>query len=119
MPEPLAYGPHARAMLDGVVLRMVKSDDREAAAQMCELCRRFAAAQSEDVAARSFWKIAAALMLRLAVSSLPTSTSSAWPRACSCSTPAWPYDSLPPARLLQDLMFFARRPGPASRPARA
>ena len=42
MPEPLAYGPHARAMLDGVVLRMVKSDDREAAAQMRELCLRFA-----------------------------------------------------------------------------
>ncbi|MGB6095017.1 MAG: Hpt domain-containing protein, partial [Comamonas thiooxydans] len=114
MPEPLAYGPHARAMLDGVVLRMVKSDDREAAAQMCELCRRFAAAQSEDVAARSFWKIAAAFFDGLARGLI---TADIYVKRMA-SRVLMQYasmakgDSLPPARLLQDLMFFCAQAKP-------
>lgn len=114
MPEPLAYGPHARAMLDGVVLRMVKSDDREAAAQMCELCRRFAAAQSEDVAARSFWKIAAAFFDGMARGLI---TADIYVKRMA-SRVLMQYasmakgDSLPPARLLQDLMFFCAQAKP-------
>ncbi|AIJ48914.1 chemotaxis protein CheA [Comamonas testosteroni TK102] len=114
MPEPLAYGPHARAMLDGVVLRMVKSDDREAAAQMCELCRRFAAAQSEDVAARSFWKIAAAFFdaqargLITADIYVKRMASRVLMQYASMAKG----DSLPPARLLQDLMFFCAQARP-------
>ncbi|GEQ73292.1 hypothetical protein CTTA_0297 [Comamonas testosteroni] len=114
MPEPLAYGPHARAMLDGVVLRMVKSDDREAAAQMCELCRRFAAAQPEDVAARSFWKIAAAFFDGLARGLI---TADIYVKRMA-SRVLMQYasmakgDSLPPARLLQDLMFFCAQARP-------
>lgn len=114
MPEPLAYGPHARAMLDGVVLRMVKSDDREAAAQMCELCRRFAAAQPEDVAARSFWKIAAAFFdaqargLITADIYVKRMASRVLMQYASMAKG----DSLPPARLLQDLMFFCAQARP-------
>ncbi|WP_294258554.1 Hpt domain-containing protein [uncultured Comamonas sp.] len=114
MPEPLAYGPHARAMLDGVVLRMVKSDDREAAAQMCELCRRFAAAHPEDVAARSFWKIAAAFFEGLARGLI---TADIYVKRMA-SRVLMQYasmargDSLPPARLLQDLMFFCSQAKP-------
>ncbi|KOC30295.1 chemotaxis protein CheA [Comamonas testosteroni] len=114
MPEPLAYGPHARGMLDGVVLRMVKSDDREAAAQMCELCRRFAAAQPEDVAARSFWKIAAAFFdaqargLITADIYVKRMASRVLMQYASMAKG----DSLPPARLLQDLMFFCAQARP-------
>ncbi|WP_314973147.1 Hpt domain-containing protein [Comamonas testosteroni] len=114
IPEPLAYGPHARAMLDGVVLRMVKSDDREAAAQMCELCRRFAAGQAEDVAARSFWKIAAAFFdaqargLITADIYVKRMASRVLMQYASMAKG----DSLPPARLLQDLMFFCAQAKP-------
>ena len=114
VPEPLAYGPHARAMLDGVVLRMVKSDDREAAAQMRELCLRFAAGQTEDVAARSFWKIAAAFFEGLARGLI---TADIYVKRMA-SRVLMQYaamakgDSLPPARLLQDLMFFCAQAKP-------
>ncbi|MEG2974897.1 MAG: Hpt domain-containing protein [Comamonas sp.] len=114
MPEPLAYGPHARAMLDGVVLRMVKSDDREAAAQMRELCLRFAAGLPEDVAARSFWKIAAAFFEGLARGLI---TADIYVKRMA-SRVLMQYasmakgDSLPPARLLQDLMFFCAQAKP-------
>ena len=114
VPEPLAYGPHARAMLDGVVLRMVKSDDREAAAQMRELCLRFAAGLPEDVAARSFWKIAAAFFEGLARGLI---TADIYVKRMA-SRVLMQYasmakgDSLPPARLLQDLMFFCAQAKP-------
>ncbi|MEX8193360.1 hybrid sensor histidine kinase/response regulator [Comamonas guangdongensis] len=114
LPEPLAYGPQARAMLDGVVLRMVKSDDREAAAQMRELCLRFAAGQPEDVAARSFWKIAAAFFEGLARGLI---TADIYVKRMA-SRVLMQYasmakgDSLPPARLLQDLMFFCAQARP-------
>ncbi|MBI1624002.1 Hpt domain-containing protein [Comamonas suwonensis] len=114
VPEPLAYGPHARAMLDGVVLRMVKSDDREAAAQMRELCLRFASGLPEDVAARSFWKIAAAFFEGLARGLI---TADIYVKRMA-SRVLMQYasmakgDSLPPARLLQDLMFFCAQAKP-------
>ena len=114
VPEPLAYGPHARAMLDGVVLRMVKSDDREAAAQMRELCLRFAAALPDDVAARSFWKIVAAFFEGLARGLI---TADIYVKRMA-SRVLMQYasmakgDSLPPARLLQDLMFFCAQAKP-------
>ena len=114
VPEPLAYGSHARAMLDGVVLRMVKSDDREAAAQMRELCLRFAAGLPEDVAARSFWKIAAAFFEGLARGLI---TADIYVKRMA-SRVLMQYasmakgDSLPPARLLQDLMFFCAQAKP-------
>jgi chemosensory pili system protein ChpA (sensor histidine kinase/response regulator) len=118
MPEPLAYGPHARAMLDGVVLRMVKSDDREAAAQMSGRRLR---PLSPKMWRRAVWKIAAAfLMLRHAGSSPQISTSSAWLRACSCSTPAWPRaTACRPPVCCRTGCSSARRPSPASRPATA
>ena len=114
VPEPLAYAAHARAMLDGVVLRMVKSDDREAAAQMRELCLRFAAGLPEDVAARSFWKIAAAFFEGLARGLI---TADIYVKRMA-SRVLMQYasmakgDSLPPARLLQDLMFFCAQAKP-------
>lgn len=114
VPEPLAYGPHARAMLDGVVLRMVKSDDRDAAAQMRDLCLRFAAGQPEDVASRSFWKIAAAFFEGLARGLI---TADIYVKRMA-SRVLMQYaamakgDSLPPARLLQDLMFFCAQAKP-------
>ncbi|MBV8249405.1 MAG: Hpt domain-containing protein, partial [Comamonas sp.] len=114
VPEPLAYGPQARAMLDGVVLRLVKSDDREAAAQMRELCLRFAAGLPEDVAARSFWKIAAAFFEGLARGLI---TADIYVKRMA-SRVLMQYasmakgDSLPPARLLQDLMFFCAQARP-------
>ena len=114
VPDPLAYGPDARAMLDSVVLRMVKSDDREAAAQMRELCLQFAAGQPEDIGARSFWKIAAAFFDGLARGLI---TADLYVKRMA-SRVLMQYasmakgDSLPPARLLQDLMFFCAQAKP-------
>ncbi|QXZ09468.1 Hpt domain-containing protein [Comamonas sp. Y33R10-2] len=114
MPEPLAYGPQARAMLDSVVLRMVKSDDREAAAQMREICLSFAAGLPEDVASRSFWKIAAAFFEGLARGLV---TADIYVKRMA-SRVLMQYasmakgESLPPARLLQDLMFFCAQAKP-------
>ena len=114
MPEPLAYGPHARAMLDGVVLRMVKSDDREAAAQMRELCLRFAAGLPDDVAARSFWKIASAFFEGLArgLITVDLYVKRMASRVLMQYATMAKGDSLPPARLLQDLMFFCAQAKP-------
>ena len=114
VPEPLAYGPQARAMLDGVVLRMVKSDDREAAAQMCTLCLRFAAAQAEDVGARSFWKIAAAFFdgLSRGLITADVYVKRMASRVLMQYATMAKGDSLPPARLLQDLMFFCAQAQP-------
>ena len=114
MPEPLAYGPEARAMLDSAVLRMVKSDDREAAAQMRELCLRFAAAQVDGENARSFWKIAAAFFEGLA-SGLITAdiyVKRMASRVLMQYAAMAKGESLPPARLLQDLMFFCAQAKP-------
>lgn len=114
MPEPLAYGPHARAMLDGVVLRMVKSDDREAAAQMRELCLRFAAGLPDDVAARSFWKIASAFFEGLArgLITVDLYVKRMASRVLMQYATMAKGESLPPARLLQDLMFFCAQAKP-------
>jgi chemosensory pili system protein ChpA (sensor histidine kinase/response regulator) len=114
MPEPLAYGPQARSMLDGVVLRMMKSDDREAAAQMCSLCLRFAAAQAEDVGARSFWKIAAAFFdgLSRGLITADVYVKRMASRVLMQYATMAKGDSLPPARLLQDLMFFCAQAQP-------
>ena len=114
MPEPLAYGPEARAMLDSAVLRMVKSDDREAAAQMRELCLRFAAAQADGNHARSFWKIAAAFFEGLA-SGLITAdiyVKRMASRVLMQYAAMAKGESQPPARLLQDLMFFCAQAKP-------
>lgn len=116
-PEPLAYGPAARAMLDGVVLRLVKSDDREAAAQMRELCLRFAAGQPQDVAARSFWKIAAGFFDALAQGMLVPDlyVKRMASRVLMQYAAMAKGDSVPPARLLQDLMFFCAQARPRER----
>ena len=114
-PEPLAYGPDARALLDGVVLRMVKSDDREAAAQMRDLCLRFAVGQTEDVTARSFWKVAAGffdaqsrgmIVVDLYVKRMAS-------RVLMQYAAMAKGDRTPPARLLQDLLFFCAQARPA------
>ncbi|MDH0420217.1 MULTISPECIES: Hpt domain-containing protein [Delftia] len=113
--EPLAYGPDARALLDGVVLRMVKSDDREAAAQMRDLCLRFAVAQTEDVTARSFWKVAAgffdAQSRGLIVVDLYVKRMAS--RVLLQYAAMAKGDRTPPARLLQDLLFFCAQARPA------
>ncbi|GGH59753.1 hypothetical protein GCM10010975_21720 [Comamonas phosphati] len=120
-PEPLEYGPAARAMLDGVVLRLVKSDDREAAAQMRELCLRFAAGQPQDVAARSFWKIAAGFFDALACGMLAADlyVKRMASRVLMQYTAMAKGDSVPPARLLQDLMFFCAQARPRDRAGEA
>jgi chemosensory pili system protein ChpA (sensor histidine kinase/response regulator) len=116
-PEPLEYGPAARAMLDGVVLRMVKSDDREAAAQMRDLCLRFAAGQPQDVAARSFWKIAAGFFDAQAQGMLAADlyVKRMASRVLMQYAAMAKGDSVPPARLLQDLMFFCAQARPRER----
>ncbi|CAB5702463.1 Chemotaxis protein CheA [Delftia tsuruhatensis] len=114
-PEPLAYGADARALLDGVVLRMVKSDDREAAAQMRDLCLRFAVGQTEDVTARSFWKVAAgffdAQSRGLIVVDLYVKRMAS--RVLMQYAAMARGDRTPPARLLQDLLFFCAQARPA------
>lgn len=114
-PEPLAYGPDARALLDGVVLRMVKSDDREAAAQMRDLCLRFAVAQTDEVTARSFWKVAAgffdAQSRGLIVVDLYVKRMAS--RVLMQYAAMAKGDRTPPARLLQDLLFFCAQARPA------
>jgi len=61
----LPYGAGARAQLDGAVLRIVKSGDVAAAAQLREICLSFAAAQPRGPT-RGFWKICAGFFEALA-----------------------------------------------------
>ncbi|MCW8164861.1 response regulator [Verminephrobacter aporrectodeae subsp. tuberculatae] len=55
---PLVYGPQARAQLDSMVLRTVKSGDSTAALGLRDICLGFAAAQT-DRQVRAFWRICA------------------------------------------------------------
>ena len=107
-PEPLASGPDARALLDGVVLRMVKSDDREAAAQMRDLCLRFGAAQPDDATVRSFWKVAAGFFDGQSRGLIPVDlyVKRMASRVLMQYAAMAKGDRTPPARLLQDLLFF-------------
>lgn len=116
-PQALEYGVAARALLDGVVLRLIKSEDYEASAQMRDLCLRFAAGKSEDVTARSFWKIAAAFFDGQAhgLIAVDIYVKRMASRVLMQYAAMARGDSLPPARLLQDLMFFCAQARPRER----
>ncbi|CAM4184976.1 Hpt domain-containing protein [Comamonas aquatilis] len=117
MPAALEYGPAARALFDGVVLRLIKSEDREASAQMRDLCLRLAAGKLEDVTARSFWKIAAAFFDAQAhgLIAVDLYVKRMASRVLMQYASMAKGDSLPPARLLQDLMFFCAQAKPRER----
>ncbi len=112
--EPLAYGPEARALLDGVVLRLIKSDDREAAAQMRDLCLRFAQGLPDDGVARCFWKVAAAFFEGLADSLIipDVYVKRMASRVLMQYASMAKGDVEPPSRLLQDLLFFCAQAHP-------
>jgi len=55
----LAYDASAQTLLDGLILKIIKSADADAAKAMCALSLGFAAAQS-TLEPRVFWKICAA-----------------------------------------------------------
>ena len=63
--SPVEYGPQARARLDRAVLRIVKSGDAAAAADMQDLCTGLAAAQVDEQV-RGFWQIGAGFFEALA-----------------------------------------------------
>ena len=91
-----------------VVLRMVRA--LTAGGLMRDLCRRFAAARTEDVAARSFLENRCGLLRRAVAWTHHCRylrQAHGFARAHAAVPPAWPRATAPPpARLLQDLMFF-------------
>lgn len=111
--EPLAYGSTARARLDSAVLRIVKSGDRQAAAQMHATSLGFAAAQTERHA-RAFWKICAGFFEALAHGVLLPDVYA----KRAASRVLLQYASLAKAdpaindRLVQDLLFFCAQAAP-------
>jgi len=116
--DPLPYGPQARAQMDALVLRLIKGDDREAAADMRDLSLRLAAGCAEDdTVARRFWKVAAGFFDGQAsgliagdvyvkrIASRTLMQYAAFARGGSSARP--------PARLLQDLLFFCAQAHPS------
>ncbi|WP_027016491.1 hybrid sensor histidine kinase/response regulator [Comamonas composti] len=113
--QPLEYGSAARALLDGVVLRLVKGEPgSEAAAQMRDLCLRLAAGQPQDGAVRSFWKLAAgffdAQASGLIVSDLFVKRMAS--RVLMQYAAMAKGGSEPPSRLQQELLFFCLQAQP-------
>ncbi len=111
--EPQAYDSTARAHLDSAVLRIVKSGDRPAAAELHGTSLGFAAAQTERHA-RSFWKICAGFFEALAQGVLQADVYA----KRVASRVLLQYASLAkgdPAindRLVQDLLFFCAQAVP-------
>ena len=68
--QALAYDSSAQALLDGLILKIIKSADADAAKAMCALSLGLVAAQS-TLAARVFWKICAAYFEALALGLCP------------------------------------------------
>ena len=66
----LTYDSSAQTLLDGLILKIIKSADADAAKAMCALSLGFAAAQS-TLAARVFWKICSAYFEALALGLCP------------------------------------------------
>lgn len=65
-----AYDSAAQTLLDGLILKIIKSADADAAKTMCALSLGFVAAQS-TLAARVFWKICAAYFEAVALGLCP------------------------------------------------
>ncbi|AVP56997.1 hybrid sensor histidine kinase/response regulator [Pulveribacter suum] len=111
--EPLAYDTTSRARLDSAVLRIVKSGERQAAAELHAVSLGLAAAQTERHA-RSFWKICAGFFEALAQGVLQPDVYA----KRVASRVLLQYASLAkgePAindRLVQDLLFFCAQAVP-------
>ncbi len=110
--EPLAYGAAARARLDSAVLRIVKSGDVQAAADLRAVALGFTAAQT-DRHARAFWKICAGFFDALAHGALEADV---YVKRVA-SRVLMQYASLAKGeptindRLVQDLLFFCAQAG--------
>jgi chemosensory pili system protein ChpA (sensor histidine kinase/response regulator) len=113
--EPLPYGAPARARLDSAVLRVVKSADPIAAAEMRETCLGFVAAQPPGPV-RTFWKIGAGFFDAMAQQLLPSDLyvkRVASRVLLQYATLAKGDDNLAD-RLVQDLLFFCAQAAPAA-----
>lgn len=110
---PLPYGAEARSRLDSAVLRIVKSADPCAAADMQAICQGFAAAQTERQV-RSFWLVCAGFFEALAQQAL---TPDLYAKRVA-SRVLMQYATLAKGdhsigdRLLQDLLFFCAQAAP-------
>lgn len=115
--EPLAYGLAVRSRIDQAVLRVVKSADPAAAAELSETCLGLAAAQGER-RPRTFWKVAGAYFEALSQRRIPADVYVK--RATSrillqYATLARGEDTVS-ERLTQDLLFFCAQAN-TTRPA--
>ena len=112
----LSYGAEARARLDSAVLRIVKSADPLAAAEMRDTCLGFVAAQAQRPV-RAFWKIAAGFFDAMAQRLLPSDVyvkRVASRVLLQYAALAKGDESSLSDRLLQDLLFFCAQAQPAS-----
>ncbi|SDM65056.1 chemosensory pili system protein ChpA (sensor histidine kinase/response regulator) [Oryzisolibacter propanilivorax] len=121
--EPLAYGAAARTRMDSAVLRIVKSADRQAAAELQAVALGFAALQT-DRQVRIFWKVCAGFFEAMAHGALAPDVyvkrvaSRVLLQYAALARTDAPLNE----RLLQDLLFFcaqARPTDPAALPALA
>ena len=110
----LPYGPQARARLDSAVLRIVKSADPAAAAEMRDTCLGFVAAQAPG-APRRFWKVAAGFFDAVAGGLLPADVyvKRAASRVLLQYAALAKGEPAPAERLVQDLLFFCAQAQPA------
>ncbi|AVO49935.1 hybrid sensor histidine kinase/response regulator [Melaminivora suipulveris] len=104
---PVAYGSQARARLDSAVLRIVKTADAAAAAELKSLSLGLAAGQ-EDAGARTFWRICAGFFEALAQGALPPDVyvKRVASRVLMQYASLARGDAAVNERLLQDLLFF-------------
>lgn len=112
---PLPYGAEARARLDSAVLRIVKSADAAAAAEMRDTCLGFVAAQSQGNI-RTFWKLSAAFFEAMAQRLLPSDVyvKRVASRVLLQYAAFAKGDDTLSDRLVQDLLFFCSQAQPAS-----
>jgi len=112
---PLPYGPEARARLDSAVLRIVKSADPAAAAQMRDTCLGFVAAQAHGTV-RTFWKISAGFFEAMAHHLLPLDVyvKRVASRVLLQYAAFAKGDESLSDRLVQDLLFFCAQAQPGA-----
>lgn len=112
---PLPYGTEARARLDSAVLRVVKSADPVAAAEMRDTCLGFVAAQSQS-SIRTFWKLSAAFFEAVAQRLLSSDVyvKRVASRVLLQYAAFAKGDDTLSDRLVQDLLFFCSQAQPAS-----
>ena len=117
--DPIVYGPEARARLDSVVLRIVKTGDVVAARELRDMCLGFMSAQTET-GPRLFWKLCAGFMEAFSLGLLAQDVyvKRATSRILLQYATMSRGDSAVAERLIQDLLFFCSQAVPAD-PAQA